>query len=252
MEDNLNPQTPISPRPVTRRPMDDFSAPTSPRPMSIPINTPEESTPTKSDSFSDLNSKISEDISTNSEKDSNSETISTPLSPEPEVKETPNVVPTPISPAPEPSEETKELIPGLNPKPEADAFKDSPVSLTDTSEQVAPAIDPSKVDDKSNAGVVTSSQYKQPSKKGRGVAILVAVILAVALIAGAAYAYMQNSKDTAKPTPETNTVVTTPVKESTASEDIDTLNTQIDDSLKAVNDTTDYQQNDLTDTTLGL
>lgn len=254
MEDNLNPQPSSTPRPVTRRPMDDFNAPPTPRPMSIPVNTPSDNaTAPMGDSLNDLNEKIAEDISASTVKSDSVEVA--PASPmDTSVQNvTAEVAPTPvpISPEIDKPETDKELIPGLNTKLEDDAFKDTPVSLTDTSEQKAPEIDPSKMNDKSAAGVVTSAQYKQPSKKGRGVAILVAVILALALIAGAAYAYLQNTKEIA-PAAETNTVVTTPVKESTAAEDIDALNTEIDDSLKAVNDTTDYQQNDLTDTTLGL
>lgn len=254
MEDNLNPQPSASPRPISRRPMDDFNATPTPRPMSIPISTPSDSAPsTDSASLSDMNAKIADDITAETTK-MDTPTVDSAPSVDTGVQNiTSEVAPTPvpISPEVEKPEAEKELIPGLNTKLEEDAFKDTPVTLTDTSEQKVPDIDPSKVDDKSTAGVVTSAQYKQPSKKGRGLAILVAVILALALIAGAAYAYLQNTKDIA-PQTETNTVVTTPVKESTASEDIDTINTEIDDSLKAVNDTTDYQQNDLTDTTLGL
>jgi hypothetical protein len=249
MEDNLNPQTPATPRPVTRRPMDDFNAPPTPRPMSIPVTSNDEAAV---DSPA-MNTKIADDITAESSNTDTATPTSAPSVDSGVQNLTTEVAPTPvpIMPETEKPETEKELIPGLNTKLEDDAFKDTPVSLTDTSEQKAPDIDPTKIDDKSAAGVVTSAQYKQPSKKGRGVAILVAVILALALIAGAAYAYLQNTKDIA-PEAETNTVVTTPVKESTASEDIDTLNTEIDESLKAVNDTTDYQQNDLTDTTLGL
>lgn len=238
MEENNTP-TPrpgVAPVNPVRRPMDDFSA--TPRPVSIPV-----SSPPKPDVATSTGSAPTF-TSTSS--------LDTPAATE--------SVPTPIvignasaAKVEEKGTDPSELIPGLNTKPDTDSFKDTPVSLTDTSEDKAPVVAETKpdVEQKPTAGVVTSPQYKQPSKKGKGVAILVAVILAIGLIAGAGYAYLQNTKEVAPPV-DTKPTVTTPAKDPATADDIDTLNTDINNTMTKVDDTKDYQANDLSDTTLGL
>lgn len=238
MEDNTAPTprpsvTPVNP---ARRPMDDFSA--TPRPVSIPV-----SSPPKPDAVTDTSSTPT--FTSTSSLDTPGVTESTP---------TPIVIGDASAPkVEEKGTDPSELIPGLNTKPDTDSFKDTPVSLTDTSEDKAPAITETKPDteQKPTAGVVTSPQYKQPSKKGKGVAILIAVILAIGLIAGAGYAYLQNTKEVAPPADPTP-VVTTPAKDPATADDIDTLNTDINNTMTKVDDAKDYQANDLSDTTLGL
>jgi hypothetical protein len=245
MEENTTP----TPRPTvnvgtpTRRPMDDFSAPTTPRPVSIPI----------SDSPTTETAKSEPSVSLSPEPTFTATSSVDASQPSESQAPTPVVVDQQVT-NPEPSKTTDPgiLIPGLNTKPEPDAFKDTPVTLTDTSESKAPEIAEAKTDEKpSTAGVVTSAQYKQPSKKGKGVAILIAVILALGLIAGAGYAYLQNTKEIAPPVTPTTTTQT-PAKNPATANDVDTLNTDIDSALSKVDDTKDYQANDLADTTLGL
>lgn len=92
----------------------------------------------------------------------------------------------------------------------------------------------------------------QPAKKSKGAAIFVAVILALALVGGAGYAYWANQKDTKKP--EAAAPATTKTEKTTpaTTEDVDKTASEIDDSLKQVDDTTENQPADLSDTSLGI
>lgn len=85
-----------------------------------------------------------------------------------------------------------------------------------------------------------------PKKKGRGLAIVIAVIIALALIGGASYAFWKNNKDkktTTKDTTETTINIT---------ETITTASDGIDAELSKVDDTKEFQSTDLSDATLGL
>ncbi len=85
-----------------------------------------------------------------------------------------------------------------------------------------------------------------PKKKGRGLAIVIAVIIALALIGGASYAFWKNNKDkktTTKDTTETTINITETI--TTASDGIDT-------ELNKVDNTKEFQSTDLSDATLGL
>lgn len=254
---------------MSPRPMDDFTATPTPRPVSIPINSPPKDGPVMSDSSSN---KVSDNVSLSDTNASISESISNELSASPSDSKDVNSgftstssldassasdtvaksipVSTEMPSTADKATETEPLIPGLNAKPAEDAFKDTPVTLTDTSEAKVPDIS-DNTDEKLKAGSVTSAQIKPVKKKGKGMAIVVAIILAIALIAGAGYAYMQNSKKTTPPV-ENKTTVTAPAKSPATSADIDALNTEIDNTLKKVDDTKDYQESDLSDTTLGL
>jgi hypothetical protein len=287
------PRPSVNPRPVTRVPIDDISASPTPRPMSIPVNEPPKEEPkvdvsasvSEGMSLSDLNSKISEDIAADavmSKKhdsvepeidgaDNAPETVDTveskpatiPVSEAPEEQKEKGIPSEPSEPAvaldtkteAEPAEK-KELIPGLNTKLEDDSFKDTPVELNDTSEEKVPEISNDSKDtkdEKTTNGSVTSAVYTQPAKKSRGMVIFIAVLLALALIAGAGYAYLQNTKEVT-PTNDAKPAVTTPAptKDPATAADIDTVNSEIDQTLNKIDDTKDYQENDLTDTTLGL
>lgn len=102
-------------------------------------------------------------------------------------------------------------------------------------------------------GQVTQAPTNQPRQKGHWGAVIVALILAIALIAGAGYAYWQNQQTT-------KDVVKTPVKttpEKPAStpvtaDDVQTSSDKIDQSIKETDAVTDASEADLSDTTLGL
>ena len=82
-------------------------------------------------------------------------------------------------------------------------------------------------------------------KKGRGLAIVIAVIIALALIGGASYAFWKNNNDkkTTKDTTETTISITETI--TTASDGIET-------EINKVDNTKEFQSTDLSDTTLGL
>ncbi len=239
-------------------------------------------------SLSDLNSKISEDIAADAVMSKKPDSIepevgtidkadkilevkdtveskltSIPVSSAPEEKQEKEISTETSEPTPavdakiddDPAEK-QELIPGLNTKIEDDSFKDTPVELNDTSEEKIPEISNDSKDikdEKITNGSVTSAVYTQPAKKSRGMVIFIAVLLALALIVGAGYAYIQNTKEIT-PTNEAKPAVTTPApkKDPATATDIDTINSEIDQTLNKIDDTKDYQENDLTDTTLGL
>lgn len=97
------------------------------------------------------------------------------------------------------------------------------------------------------------SKANHKNGKGKGVVILVAVLLAAALIGGAAFAYIQ-TKNKVKPAdaPAATTTQTTPESTEVKGTDIDKTTTDLDATLKKVDDTKDYTTNDLSDATLGL
>jgi len=84
-------------------------------------------------------------------------------------------------------------------------------------------------------------------KKGRGLAIVIAVIIALALIGGASYAFWKNNNDKKATTKDTTTTTTTSV-----SETVTTASDGIDTELNKIDDTKEFQSTDISDTTLGL
>ncbi len=162
--------------------------------------------------------------------------FSAPLTPTP----TASAVPTPseqVNPASKP----EELIPGLNTKPSESSFDQTPTQ-PEVSEATQPIMD-------ANEPSVLSSPSKPASKKGKSGAIIVAVLVALALIGGAGYAFWQKRGDTpAKPT----TTSTTPSSQATSNDPGTKATTKIDESLKKTDETKDLQESDLSDTTLGL
>jgi|GEM_PF-4616179 len=93
---------------------------------------------------------------------------------------------------------------------------------------------------------ITSSMARKPKKKGKGVAIVIAVIIALGLIAGASYAFWKNNQD--KKTEKTETVETTV----SVSETVQSASDDIDSELNKIDDTKEFQATDISDTSLGL
>lgn len=78
--------------------------------------------------------------------------------------------------------------------------------------------------------------------------VLIAVVIGLALIGVASFAYMQQDK------PKDNLANTsqTPAKEETTPADIDSVNKSVDDDLSTTNDAADFDDATLSDTNLAL
>ncbi len=97
------------------------------------------------------------------------------------------------------------------------------------------------------------SNLNKPKRKGLGVKVLIIVLLLAALGGGAGYAYIQtNKKVKPESTPAPATTQTEPEDTSLKAEDLDKTSSDLDASLKKVDDVKDYSATDLSDTTLGL
>lgn len=97
------------------------------------------------------------------------------------------------------------------------------------------------------------SSANTAKKSHKGTVILIVVLLALALIGGAVFAYIQTNKKVTPATTQANPVKTTqPTDAKANAADIDKTSNDLDASLKKVDDTKDYSANDLSDTTLGL
>lgn len=105
----------------------------------------------------------------------------------------------------------------------------------------------------SDEGKVTNAPTTQPPRKGRGPAIIIAVILALALVGGAGYAYWQNNKQSPK-TPAVTIKKTTveKTKNPAKATDVDTAAKEIQAAIDKIDETKQYQETDLSDATLGL
>lgn len=107
-------------------------------------------------------------------------------------------------------------------------------------------------DGKKEGSVIAASTGSAP-RKGNMAAIVVAVLIALGLVAGAGYAYWQNNKDKkAAEKPATQATQQEKVKNPATSEDVDKATADIDAALKKVDDSKDFQESDLSDATLGL
>lgn len=137
------------------------------------------------------------------------------------------------------------------PEASTDETADPPIEEKSSEVPVKPT--PEAIEEpKFEAKVMPASTDRPAAQKGRGVVILIAVIFALALVAGAAYAYVQNKKEVTKATSTAAPATKTPAKNPATAKDVEKTSSDIDASLKKVNDTTDYQASDLSDTTLGL
>jgi hypothetical protein len=253
MEDySTTPRPTVSSTPP-RRPMDDFT-PHPTRPTVLPVRESSSDDTNRSRPESIKVVEDSEDVKT-LEQASKIEVKPAPL----ESQETSEFqAPTPIiEPKVEVEPEKKAIVPGLDPKP---SEKDDTVSQEN--EEVPVSSPPEEVDEKfevkpgasfNSDGVVTVSPSVKPNKKGKSAVIMVAILIALSLIGGAGYAYLQNQKTTPDASPAvTKPAVTETKKDPASAADVDKTSQEIDASLKKVDDTKDFQESDLTDTTLGL
>ncbi len=170
-----------------------------------------------------------------------------------EPTETPSVGPmTPQVVVEEPTTQEPDLIPGLDKNP-GDSSSMSSQSTESDPEEIAKntqsLLEQAAREEKASTESAAMTPMV-PSKKSKAPAIIVAVILALALACGAVYAYLLNNKkadDAAKPAAKTQ-ATTTPATKA----DLTKTSTTITDALKKVDDAKDFQEADLTDTTLGL
>lgn len=100
----------------------------------------------------------------------------------------------------------------------------------------------------------SSHSMAKPKRKSKSTFIAVAILVALALIAGAGYAYMQsNKKDkTSSQAPATTPAATPQKSTDVKAADIDKTSTDIDTTLKKVDDTKNFADTDLADSSLGL
>lgn len=89
-------------------------------------------------------------------------------------------------------------------------------------------------------------------KGGRAAAIIVAVIIALALVAGAGYAYWSNNKDKTSSETTKQTTTQTMTETKVTGTDVDKVSSDIDAAINKVDDTKDFPETDLNDSTLGI
>lgn len=89
-------------------------------------------------------------------------------------------------------------------------------------------------------------------RKGRRMAVIATILVLLALVGGAAFAYIQNKDKVVKAPAAAAPASTTPAKSPATSTDVDKASTSLDNSLKKVDDTKDQSEADLSDITLGL
>lgn len=133
------------------------------------------------------------------------------------------------------------------------------VHLPPYNQATAPADSPEKhMDDNSNSTLppIPSSTIAPKSKKNRVFMTILVVIVALALIAGAVYWYTKhkNSTNSTSKSSTANTSqqsMTTKVQPANVN-NVNQTSQNIDVALNKVNDTKDFSNNDLADSTLGL
>ena len=93
-----------------------------------------------------------------------------------------------------------------------------------------------------------SPEPNKPKSKKSPI-VFVAVLLVLALVGGGAFAYWQSSNKT---TPAASTNNTTQTEKKVNADDINKVSTDLDTSLKKIDDTKDFSTTDLADAALGL
>lgn len=137
-----------------------------------------------------------------------------------------------------------------------------PAPLAATPEPTEPMANPASPTGKTLQELLAEEEARNPSLmpssqsgkggKGKSVTIIVIVLLMLALIGGAVFAYIQTNKKVKPATDNTSTTAPAATTTTVSGTDIDKTSSDLDASLKKVDDTKDYTANDLTDTTLGL
>lgn len=95
---------------------------------------------------------------------------------------------------------------------------------------------------------VESPEPSKPKSKKSPI-VFVAALLVLALVGGGAFAYWQSSNKT---TPSASTNNTTQTEKKVTADDVNKVSTDLDTSLKKIDDTKDFSTTDLADAALGL
>ena len=95
---------------------------------------------------------------------------------------------------------------------------------------------------------VESPEPNKPKSKKSPI-VFVAALLVLALVGGGVFAYWQSSNKT---TPTASTNNTTQTEKKVNADDINKVSTDLDTSLKKIDDTKDFSTTDLADAALGL
>lgn len=175
---------------------------------------------------------------------------------QPSTVPTPIAEPEPVAPAPAPDSPEAILAGANEPAP---AGPQTPLTEDLLQDDTKPAASPSPSllaeieaqEAREREAAVSEAPVKSAGRKGHWFAIFVGLVIALALVAGAGYAYWQNKKDTAKPA--TNATQKTEVTKNPATaEDIDKASSDIDAAIKKIDETKEFQASDLSDSTLSL
>lgn len=161
-----------------------------------------------------------------------------------------------INPPQEPQQITAPTMSGMAPEVSANTednlTEDNEPQASESESVAKPEEKPAAEAEKSEGSVVTAPITSAPRHKGHLGAILVAVLISLALIAGAGYAYWQNNKTKADTAKKNTPAVTQKTKNPATADDVQKASDDIDASLKKIDDTKDFQEADLSDTSLGL
>ncbi len=129
----------------------------------------------------------------------------------------------------------------------------APAPTTDapTEPVVAPDDATSSHNEQSSEVPAPLAAQASPAHKKPILPVIIAVLIAAALIGVAVFAYMQQNKKPAASTGGNSTGQTEAPAKATGA-DVDSTNKAIDDNLGTTNDAADFDDNTLSDTTLGL
>lgn len=163
----------------------------------------------------------------------------------------PSPVPSVTTEAPAPVDvPIQDAAPPSNPMPapvQSAAFAQNPPAPQATSGSLLAEIE---AQEKTEAESRVQQAPTAPRPKRHGwFPIVMAIIIALGLLAGAGYAYWQNNKQTKAPAQSTTTV--TEKKPATAA-DVDAITKSLDESIESLAKTQDLAETDLADAALGL
>lgn len=136
---------------------------------------------------------------------------------------------------------------------EAPALAAGTAGVVDQASSEPSLLDEVEAHEKSRTSARVEQAPTTPIKKKHNLsAVIVAILLALGLVAGAGYAYWQNNKTTTTTLPSSSPNTSTPKSSPATTEDIDATVKAIDQSMKTIDDAKDFQATDLSDSTLGL
>lgn len=179
-----------------------------------------------------------------------------PAAPQPGAPQPPVASETPATPA---FEQQPDLTPAPAPADNPSA-PEQPVEQLELGDGPIPEVPESipttepetpELTDDSPVGQVSQAPTTQPQRKSHMGSILVAIIIALALVAGAGYAYLQNNK-TAPAAKATPAKTETKKVEPATADDVTKSSDAIDKAITGSDDNAGAAEADLSDTTLGL